>query len=114
VILTSPYDLLYVTVLNRNNKRVYDKIGPARARVTGAVDQTLDRFVKDVELWSVGAQGWQLIFSASAGDHYSKISWKTVIETNKRRALEWEQELKQQEEDRARELYDKLRARFDK
>jgi len=113
VILANPFDFLYVTVLDKDNKRVYNKISPARARVTGAVDQKIDRFVKDVELWSVGDDGWQLIFSAKTGDHYSKISWQTVIESNKTRAAKYEEWRKEQEEARAREVYDKLKARFE-
>lgn len=112
--MKTPFDLIYVAVLNQDDKRVYTKEGQARSRITRAVDQEIDRFVKDCELWVVGPEGWRLDFSAKAGDHYSKITWQTVIEGNKRRAIREEESRKAAEEDNARDLYDSLRERFEK
>lgn len=111
--MNNPFELLYVSVLD-NDRRVYTTEGPARARITSAVNQKFERFAKNCELWTVGAQGWQLIFSAKAGDHYSKITWKTVIESNKRQKLQREAEAAKNEENKAREQYDQLRERFEK
>lgn len=111
--LTVPFEVLHVAVLNDTDKRVYTKEGPARARITGAVDQKLDRFIKDAELWTVGAHGWELVFSAKAGDHYTKISWKTVIEANKRRNTRNQAAAKRQKDDADFILYTNLRHKFE-
>ena len=111
-IVNDPFEFLHVAVLGGTDKRVYVKEGQARARITGAVDQKREIFVQNVQLWRVGSAGWELVFSANAGDHHSKISWKTVIEANKRRDKQYELDRKKWEEDKARAQYDELRKRF--
>ena len=107
-----PFELVYAVVIG-NDRRIYDKLSTARARVTSCVDQHLERFRKGVELWSVGASGWTLEFSASAGDHYSKIGWNTVIETNRRLRVQRAQEHRDREEANDRAAYERLKARFE-
>lgn len=109
-----PFEVLYVVVLGANNKRIYNKPGPARARVTGAVYQDTGLFTEDVTLWSVDQDGWKIDFQAKVGDHHSKITWDTAIESNKRRRARYEQQFKDQEEADARAKYEHLRKRFEK
>ncbi len=110
--LEEPFDLLYVSVVD-GDKRVYTKIAPARSRVTATVDKRLDRFTSDCEIWTVGANGWVLDFAVKAGDHHSKTNWKNSVAASKRADQRRELYYAKLEEDKARELYESLKERFD-
>lgn len=109
----TPFDCLWIVVRNGSNKRVYSKRSPARARVTSSVDKSIERFVFDVELWTVGADGWKLVFEASAGMHADLISWETNRESRKRAEVRAEAERGRREEAEARRQYAELRKRFE-
>jgi len=111
--MSAPFTELYVVVIDGRNKRVYHKIGPARARVTGCVKKDTELFHSDVELWSVGDNGWHIDFSAQTGDHHSRITWQTAIEANKRREARYAQEEKDRDIAQKRAEYEKLRQIFE-
>lgn len=112
-IMSAPFTELYVVVIDGSNKRVYNKIGPARARVTSCIEKSTDRFRSNVELWSVGDNGWRIDFSAQKGDHHSKITWQTAIEANKRREERYAQEAKDRDIAKKRAEYEQLRKMFE-
>lgn len=58
--------------------RIYHALAQARSRVSTTKSTADDRFAEGVTLWSVGDEGWSLLFAAAAGDELSSIDWSTA------------------------------------
>lgn len=122
---TKPFESLYVVKRidcrkdrYRGNKpaedkRVYNATGPARARVTSSVDKKTETFVYDCELWLVGDDGWELVFSSKAGDSSNTIPWNNSIKSSKQREENRKRQIELDKEVRERELYEELRKKFE-
>ena len=113
---TPPIPYIYAVTVNGRLK-IYPKEGTAKAQITRAVDvrggTVGSTFAADVEMWRVGEDGWELLFSAFKGTPYTEIPWKTVLDANERRRLARKAQERKQEEREARRLYEQLKARFE-
>lgn len=106
-----PFEELFVAVVG-NSKRAYTSQGPARARITNDVSRKSDLFENDCELWKVNNDGWRLILRVTAGDHSSQIPWNKISETRKKAAELQEQRIKEANDYRDRQEYERLKERF--
>lgn len=96
--------------------RIYKNRGLARGQVTRTLGDTSNpeaSFQEDVELWSVGQNGWLLEFSALAGQPHGRIDWKNAVQRNIIRKARCKEQAIKREEDHARQEYERLKARFE-
>jgi hypothetical protein len=114
--LTPPFSVLY-TVTYGDTTRTYSQLGIARAQVTRAVDQRggakQGTFTMPVRFWRVSQAGWELLFSAEAGDSHETIPWANTVERNEQAKALYRAKREREEEASARAAYEELRTRFE-
>lgn len=77
--LLPPMDSVFVVRRESDARpRLYHALSQARARVSSTKSTADDRFAEGVTLWSVGEEGWSLLFAAAAGDELSSIDWSNA------------------------------------
>jgi len=108
-----PFEELYASVVG-TDARIYKKISQAKSRITNNIDRDTELFKSDCEIWTVGDNGWELFFVAQKGDHESVINWKNSFQQSKRRREKAIQRNIEEKLKNERELYEKLKVKFDK
>lgn len=104
-----PFEKLFVAVVGKT-KRAYPKQGPARARITNAVDRRTNLFEYDCELWEIDDSGWKLILKCSEGDHSDLIPWNEIAKDRKKADDLARQRLKEYTDHRNRQEYERLKS----
>lgn len=111
---TPPQDSVYLVKIG-STVRTYQKIGPAKGVVARAGRENREGFItfrQRVELWEVGPEGWECIFFSDP-EVLTVLPWKLK---NQKVSDRWKREAEMrayQKELSERELYEKLRARYE-
>ena len=103
-----PFEQLYVLEAEDRPARIYTQLSVARTQVTKLTNGgkhnivLLPVFTCSVKLWAVGAKGWELLFSAEAGESARLLPWHyTGPKTQRALAREAREEVYQLDYDEA-------------